>query len=240
MVVQNADQAVRNANGYTRCDPGYCLKYTRTWLEIPSGASDAIEAWNNATHKHAESKNAKDAQHPPRGAPVFWKGGTSGHGHIALAVDNDNGRSTDTPSSGVVDTRPGDWWRNNWGMDYLGWTEDLNGIWIPYLKGGGSSTSPWASGDVYVEKLHHKQQDSDSVARLCYRLIHHPQMNDAHRPPKTYHHYNTEVVQAVKFWQKNINGSGDADPAPGPTDGSSMSNAQANRLFGDNYTVHTT
>src|SRR5262245_57963853 len=101
MVVQSGDAAVQNANSYAHCDPGMCLKYVRTWLEIPSRESSALEAWNAAEHKHAGS------QKPPRGAPVFWGGGSQGFGHIALATDNDNGRSTDTPSSGLVNTREG-------------------------------------------------------------------------------------------------------------------------------------
>lgn len=227
MVVQSGDAAVKNANGYKTNDPGMCLKYVRTWLEIPSSASDAIGAWNAADHKH------KDSQKPPRGAPVFWKGGSSGHGHIALAVDTDDGRSTDTPSSGKVSTQNGNWWRNNWGLEYLGWTEDLNGVWIPYLKGGGSSDSPYASGDVYVEKLVFHQQNSDSVKRLCYRLMTMNAMPGSHRPPHLVANYSDEVMEASRYWQRNIKPG-----VKGPSDGESWSNQQANTIFGDNYDVH--
>jgi hypothetical protein len=230
MVVQNADKAVQNANSYSHCDPGYCLKYVRTWLEIGSRDPDAATAWRNAHHKHAGDR------HPPRGAPIFWTGGSSGHGHIALAK-GDVMRSTDVPAMGVVGNDDGSHPHDVWGLTYVGWAEDLNGVDIPYLAGGGSSASPWAAGAVYVEKLHHKQQDSDSVARLSYRLIHHPKMPASHRPPHLVHNYSQEIVEAVRYWQRNI-AQGGAGAAHPPRDGSSVSNPQANALFGDSYTVY--
>src|SRR5262245_16736555 len=128
MVVQTANDAVDNANSYSTCEIGMCLKYVRTWLEIPSLASDAIGAWNAAKNKHPNDRK------PPRGAPLFWKSGSggSGHGHIALCK-GDTMRTTDKPSNGRVDNDDGTWPRVKWGQTYLGWSEDLNGIMIPYL-----------------------------------------------------------------------------------------------------------
>jgi hypothetical protein len=225
MVSQSANETCQRANSYKTCEVGMCLKYVRTWLGIGSREASAIDAWNAATKKH------KGDQHPPRGAPVFWKGGQ--YGHIALAIDNDNGRSTDTTTSGKVGTENGNWWKNNWGYTYLGWTEDLNGVTIPYLKGGGSSDSPWASGDVYVAKLVHRQQDSDSVRRLCYRFMKMDAMPGSHRPPHLVGNYSDEVLEAARYWQRNIK-----PDVNGPDDGTSISNPQANTIFGDNYTVH--
>lgn len=226
MVVQSGREAVANANRYKTNQPGMCLMYVRTWLGIPAGNPDAIAAWNSAKVKHVNGRD-KDAQHPPKGAPVFWR---NGHGHIALAVNNDYGRSTDTPSSGQVGTREGDWWRVNWRKDYLGWTEDLNGVQIPYLKGGG--TDQWSSGKVYVEKLKRGQLDSDSVARLCYRLMRHTRIPKDKRPTHQARSYNKEIARAVRFWQTQVR-----PKSKGPRDGSSLSNDQANLLFGDRYEV---
>lgn len=221
MVVANADAAVANANEQKTCDPGYCLKNTREWLGIGSRELDAADAWRTAIGKHPDDK------HPPKGAPGFWLGGSSGHGHIALAK-SDNMRSTDIPSMGVVGNDDGRWPREHWGLEYVGWAEGFNGVRIPWLG------APWqASGDVYVNKLHHGQQASDSVARLCYRLIHHPEMPGSHRPPKQTNNYGDEILQAVRYWQRNINPN-----VNGPSDGESLSNPQANALFGDNYLVH--
>jgi len=223
MVSQSANETVQRANSYKTCEVGMCLKYVRTWLGIGSKEPDAITAWNNAKVKH------KGDQNPPKGAPVFWSGGQ--YGHIALAIDNSHGRSTDTTSSGKVSTQEGNWWKNNWGSKYLGWTEDLNGVKIPYLQGGGTSESQWASGKVYVDKLHKGQKDSDSVSRLRYRLVHHNQIPNSHDPGQG-NDYGQEVVEAVRYWQRNV-----APQINGPSDGTSLSNPQANSLFGDAYDV---
>lgn len=223
MVASNADEATDNAKSYSNCEPGYCLKYVRTWLEIGSQQPSAIEAWENANHKH-------EGRNPPRGAPCFYKGGN--YGHIVLALNNRESdgvqmvRTTDAPSSGKVTTQTISWCENNWGYRYLGWTEDLNGIWIPWLK---EEQPDWrASGKVYVEKLHKGQQDSDSVSRLRYRLENHKDIpND--KKPGYGADYGDKVVTAVKWWQRN-HGWPDGE-------GESMGNKQANKLFGDNYTV---
>lgn len=225
MVVQNANDAIDNANSYANCEPGYCLKYVRTWLEIPSLEATAFDAWKGAKHKHPNDRN------PPRGAPLFWQSSASGSGagHIALCK-GDSMRTTDKPT-GVVANDDGSWPRNQWGQTYLGWTEDVNGILIPYLT---EPADDWrASGDVYVSKLHMGQQDSDSVSRLRYRLTNHAKMPDGKKPGYGAD-YGDKVRTAVAYWLNNIDGS---NGAGGPTDGSEMTNPQANRLFGDNYDV---
>lgn len=220
MVVSSAQAAIDNANAAKTCDPGYCLKYVRTWLGIGSREADAADAWATAIGRHKGDKS------PPKGAPIFWTGGTNGHGHIAI-TKTDKMRSTDIPSSGKVGDNDGRWPREQWGLTYVGWAEGFNGVRIPWL-----GDSPWASGDVYVAKLKQHQQDSDSVRRLCYRLMKHKSMPSSHRPPHLVGNYSTEIVEAVRYWQRNI-----APDVNGPSDGTSMSNPQSNTLFGDAYNV---
>lgn len=225
MVVQTAQQAINNANGYTSCDPAMCLMYVRTWLQIASREATAYDAWTKAKVKHPGDKN------PPDGAPVFWKSAPtgSGAGHIALVRKTDM-RTTDKPSSGIVGNDPGTWPREQWGQTYLGWAEDLNGVDIPYLK----EQPDWrASGKVYVEKLHRGQKDSDSVARLRYRLQHHAKM-PADKKPGYGGGYGEKVIIAVEYWLNHIDGQ---QGKGGPKDGSQLNNGPANRLFGDNYEV---
>jgi hypothetical protein len=225
MVAQSPNAAIANADAYTRCEPAMCLKYVRTWLEIPSREADAQGAWDAAQHKHPGDRK------PPEGAPAFWKSGPggSGHGHITL-VRNNGMRTTDKSSSGYVSNDDGSWPHDEWGQDYLGWTEDLNGVHIPYLVAGGD----WrASGDVYVSKLHQGQQDSDSVARLRYRLTNHAHMPD-NKKPGYGGGYGEKVVQAVEYWISHLDGG---EGMGGPKDGSQVNNGPANRLFGPNYNV---
>lgn len=225
MVVQTAQQAIDNANAQGTCDPGYCLRYVRTWLEIPSLEQTAFLAWQSAIGKHPGDKN------PPDGAPVFWQSSASGSGagHIALVRKTDM-RTTDKPT-GKVGNDDGSWPRVQWGQSYLGWAEGFNGVRIPYLA---DNADDWrASGKVYVEKLHRGQHDSDSVSRLRYRLTHHAHMPD-NKKPGYGADYGEKVQTAVEHWLNNI------DPQRGqggPKDGSQLNNGPANRLFGDKYEV---
>ena len=67
---------------------GMCLREIRTLYNVPAhdftpgdGRSpDATEAWKFASHKHPET----DLSKIPPGVPVFWTGGSAGHGHIAM------------------------------------------------------------------------------------------------------------------------------------------------------------
>lgn len=230
MVVSSADKALSNANSQTTCDPGYCLKNVRQWHGISSKEADAADAWKNATGKHAGDK------HPPKGAPVFWTGGTNGHGHIAIARSNDM-RSTDIPASGKVGNDPGSWPKQKWGLKYVGWAEGYNGQKIPWLAGGSDPNDWRASGDVYVEKLKKGQQDSQSVSRLRWRLQHHKNIPEGRKPglgtadKNEGGDYGEKVVDASKWWMqqewKGAHGTGE-----------NWTNEQAHALFGDNYTVH--
>jgi hypothetical protein len=63
---------------------------------------------------------------------MFYKGGQ--YGHIVINTGQNDIRSTDCPSSGQVSEAATDWPVNHWGQDYLGWTEDLNGVMLPLDK----------------------------------------------------------------------------------------------------------
>lgn len=95
--------------------------------------------------------------------------------------------------------------------------------------------NPASHGDVYVDRLQFRQQDSSSVQKLCFRLMQHNKMPSSHRPPHLVKNYTDEVRDAVRYWQRNIapNNLGGADVK----DGSRVTNRQANFLFGDSYRV---
>lgn len=100
----------------------------------------------------------------------------------------------------------------------------------PRLDTPSPDTSKWASGDVYVSKLHKGQDDSDSVRRLQYRLLHHPDVPAMNVALTGFYGDGTEA--AVRFWQRQI-----ADEEPDQQDGKRMSARQAHRLFGQKYRV---
>src|ERR1700750_1720340 len=100
--------------------PGYCLQVCRTWAGISARYPTAASAWIHNTHKHRN-------RNPPRGAAVYWLGGSRGYGHIAISLGHGRIRSTDAGGSGRVATVPLGWIERNWGQRYVGWSYEING-----------------------------------------------------------------------------------------------------------------
>lgn len=121
-------QAVENALKVNTYPVGMCARFTREQYGVPAlgdfdgdGDADAWDMWQASRLKNPGDKN------PPAGAPVFWSGGSKGHGHAAVSLGGGRVRSTDRPIAGRVGTTTIDDITRSWGMTYLGWTEDLYG-----------------------------------------------------------------------------------------------------------------
>lgn len=136
---------------------GYCLAEIRALYDIPSRYGDASTAWANAVGKHTST--------PPPGAPVFWTGGSHGHGHIAIMDVGGYIISTDAPSNGRWGRVPLSWPAQRWGHRYVGWAEGFNGARIPGL--------PPAAATVRLADLHYGMRDSNSVKALQAALNRH-------------------------------------------------------------------
>jgi len=76
---------------------------------------------------------------------VYWLGGSSGYGHIAVAVGNGKVRSTDAGGSGKVATVDIGWPESHWGLPYAGWADNVNDVTIP---GVGSEDMPLNETDL--------------------------------------------------------------------------------------------
>lgn len=125
-------QAVANALNSTVNVPRYCARWTRERFGVAAlgdydgdGAADAEDMW-----KAARIRNEGDLE-PPAGVPVYWGGGSQDNGHIAVSLGGGLIRSTDAAGAGRVGTVPLDYPTKQWGMPYLGWSEDLYGQIIP-------------------------------------------------------------------------------------------------------------
>lgn len=129
-------QVVRNAAAYaehgTDFGVGMCLYASRSAAQADGGIKDAVAAWGNSQHKHKHSQSI-----PPRGTFVFYGGGSKGHGHVTVSDGNGWEYSTDLKRRGKVDrVRHTDLMRA-WGktparptgLTYLGYAEDINGVW---------------------------------------------------------------------------------------------------------------
>jgi hypothetical protein len=97
-----------------------CLQQSRLWAGISMKYPDAATAWRNVDVKHRNRK-------PPRGAAVYWTGGSRGFGHIAISVGGGKVRSTDAAGTGRVATRTIGWFDRHWpSLKYAGWAWDIN------------------------------------------------------------------------------------------------------------------
>jgi hypothetical protein len=111
---------------------GLCLQRVRMCFGIGPVEPDATAAWHSAIGKHRDDKQ------PPRNTPVFWVGGSAGHGHIAIATGDGRCWSTDINRPGYFDLVDIDAITRVWGLEYVGWAEGFNGkrvYWPPKTRG---------------------------------------------------------------------------------------------------------
>jgi len=114
-------ETVAAAKASTYNVPGQCLGWSREQADIPSRYTDAATAW-----EHAHGRHPGDAT-PPKGAAVYWLGGSGGHGHIAISLGHGLVRSSDAGGSGVVATISLRKLTREWHLTYVGWADSING-----------------------------------------------------------------------------------------------------------------
>jgi hypothetical protein len=159
-MVYDAETGARNAEKDTSNEPGYCQQQTRQWSGIPAMYGDAATAWRNTNDRHPGDKN------PPRGAHVFWTGGSKGYGHAAMSLGNQQIRSTDAGGTGKVATRHIDWFGANWGLPYAGWAWDNNEVTIPHSTSGGGG-----GGGKDDEDMPLTEDDIKNIAARVNRVL---------------------------------------------------------------------
>lgn len=123
---------------------GYCLVFVRSCFAVGAVWPDAATAWAKAVHKHPVAKGAD----VPRGVPVFWTGGSAGHGHIALSRGDGTCWTTDFVREGKVDVAKIDDITRGWGLTLVGWTEDVNGVQVYNVKPRTPATQAPAKQEV--------------------------------------------------------------------------------------------
>jgi hypothetical protein len=126
----NAALTVASAIRSTVNVPGHCLQWSREQARIPSKYADAATAW-----EHARGRRAGDAN-PPRGAVVYWTGGSHGYGHIAISLGHHRVRSSDAGGEGEVATVSIEHLSDEWHLRYAGWANSINGYTIPGVPAG--------------------------------------------------------------------------------------------------------
>ena len=106
--------------GYT----GLCDHFVANAYGVAhSGYDNAIGHWQQTADKY---RHAGDRE-PPPGALVFWEGGSSGDGHVAISLGNGKIVSTDISRSGYADVVSLKTIEDKWHMKYLGWAAPVFG-----------------------------------------------------------------------------------------------------------------
>lgn len=99
---------------------GMCLMFVRTCFGVAALYPSAGVAWQHTTRRHTTT--------PPPGVPVWWTGGRSGYGHVAISAGSGYVWSTDAVRRGKVDRVSIGSITRNWGLSYQGWSEDINDV----------------------------------------------------------------------------------------------------------------
>ena len=204
-MVQSLSAAIEDAVADATATPGMGLRQVRAWYAIPARDPSAAAAWAAACYRRPGDR------HPPRGAPVFYAGGSHGFGHIAMALGDGTVRSTDAGGRGRVATVALDWPEHHCGLSYVGWTADLEGTVIPELLDIYFGHS-WGQGTVELDELRYGQEDSDSVRRLQHVLN---TMTTDHPHPRlpVTGNYLEMTDATVRAWQDHIGAERDRERA---------------------------
>lgn len=113
-------QAIQNALNTSRNPVGMCDHQVATYYGYSSsGYATAIAHWNAIKDKHPGDTNA------PAGSLVFWSGGSSGAGHVALSLGGGKIVSSDYPRAGITSQTTIDAISNGWGEHYMGWAKPV-------------------------------------------------------------------------------------------------------------------
>lgn len=159
MLVQSAEELIKRARQTTKNQVGMCLWQSQEWYGSPHFFADATRQWKGAKFQHPGDRN------PPKGAHVMWVGGSHGHGHSAISLGNGQIRTIDFKAAGRTGETDLGWVERTWGLTYVGWTEDIGGVRIPFLGAPDKPANPNGVkvGDVALVVTHR----SDLVGRAA-------------------------------------------------------------------------
>ncbi len=128
-------RALERAADQSRNGPTFgkdeCLMRVRGLYGAPAigdfdgdGAADAEDGWKATKKRHTGTA----VTNIPAGVPLWWGGGTADHGHVAVSAGGGQCWSTDIKRTGRFDKVAITEINRKWGLPFLGWTEDINGV----------------------------------------------------------------------------------------------------------------
>jgi hypothetical protein len=127
VTLNTSPQAVARALTFARlrtrftagmCDHVVSVENGLTYSGYPTAARHFASIPGQYRHGHTT---------PPPGGLVFWLGGSSGAGHVALSVGSGLCASTDIVATGYVNVVKISLIQQRWGLSYVGWTDAYYG-----------------------------------------------------------------------------------------------------------------
>ena len=152
-----AAQAIARAKATAHWAVGMCDNFVANMYGYDSsGYETAVKNWQSTPGglRHPGDWNA------PAGALMYWGGGRTGAGHVAISLGNGSIISTDATGPGIVGTVSARLPTDQWGHPYLGWA-------FPYFQGKEATAQlgQW-SGSTSVTNIGYGTQiSSDSITK---------------------------------------------------------------------------
>lgn len=138
MSVSSVLEALARCAVTTSWEVGMCGQFCAAMYGYGfSGYNDAVTQWR-MTPVDLVFPVRTDA---PAGALLFWRGGSSGHGHVAISDGVGGCWSIDISGPGTVSRVPAGTITSRWGLPYLGWA-------VPYFQGAQWSAEMIKGVDV--------------------------------------------------------------------------------------------
>jgi hypothetical protein len=205
MTPQTPARAIANARRTKSFEVGKCLVFVRTAFGVSAGFPSAADAWRGAKLKHP----VESGMQVPRGAPVFWTGGSHGFGHIAIGTGNGRCWSSDAGGPGRTAKVSIDELTDRFNISFQGWAEDINGVHV--FVAGEQLKDP----AVPTVRLKQVQPDPREDVRMVQRAL------KQKLPKKTKDlvvdgYFGPQTQEAYAAWQHRCGFTGaNADGLPG-------------------------
>lgn len=205
MSLRTPAQAIAFARRTKTFEEGFCLVFVRNAFGVDALFPSAAAAWRGASFKHPVTSGMQ----VPRGAPVYWTGGSKGFGHIAIGTGNGRCWSSDAGGPGRTAKVSIDELTDRFNIDFQGWAEDVNGVRVFDASG---RPKPQANPTVRLKQLQpNPREDVRQVQRALKRRL-----PKAAKDLAVDGYFGPLTQDAYAIWQRRCGFDGaDADGMPG-------------------------
>lgn len=199
------EEAIAKAKSWSRegvfFGVGQCLRTVRQYYGVSAKYLTAALSYEHSDRKFHRASGVNC----PRGVPVYWTGGSSGAGHIAISVGGGLCLSTDWKRQGKIDYARIDDITSHWGLTFEGFTQEINDVIVWRF--------PIPADTVHLNDVQPGDRNDD-VLKLKKRLHDKGYKGFIVKSPK----FGKGTLAAYKKYQERLGFNGaDADGKPGRT-----------------------